>query len=76
MDDGSLHKYNCVLNVQGFSYANQELLIKTLKTKFNLNCSLHKDKNSYKLCILSSSKSSFFNIIKPYILESFFYKMP
>ncbi len=81
MDDGSSkknqqgHVISFTLHSQGFSYANQKLLIETLNKNFGLHASLWKDRKSYKIAINASSINDFSNLIKPFILPSFQYKI-
>lgn len=76
MDDGSISRnlgYN--LNTQNFSLYEQEILADALGRKYNLEVNIHKDRSNYRLYITSKSKDSFTDIIKPFILPSFEYKL-
>ena len=56
-DDGDFHKINhsVRLNTQGFTLAEVELLAKTLNDKWNLKCTLNKDKGKFVIRIPKSS---------------------
>ena len=53
---------------------DHQILISILKNKFNLECSIHKISNGNRIYILSSSKDRLLELIKPYLLEHFYYK--
>lgn len=72
MDDGNKTKYSYVFNTQSFNLNERNFLIKLLKRKFNIKCSLQKDNSIY---IFSESSIFFYNLIFPYILESMKYKL-
>lgn len=85
MDDGgrayyknkrSLTDMACILNTQGFSVNEVKLLINELNIKFNLNCSLAFNKKKPIIYIPSGSYNIFYNLINPYIIELFRYKLP
>jgi hypothetical protein len=38
-------------------------------------CSLHKHTNGYRIYIFSSSKDELINLVKPYFLDHFYYKL-
>jgi LAGLIDADG DNA endonuclease family len=78
MDDGTWSKESnhYILNTQGFIYSDICILQKALKYCFNLDTSIHKDKTFFKLYIQSQCKLLFRDLIKPYVLESFSYKLP
>lgn len=74
MDDGNKTKHGYVLNTQAFCLKDQKLLLNAL-SNLNLDCSLHKDKNFFKIYIKAESKLNFTLLIKPFILTCFFYKL-
>lgn len=45
MDDGSPDRSGFVFNTNSFTLSEVELLVKVLKNKFNLNCSIHTRKD-------------------------------
>lgn len=80
-DDGNKNGSGFVLNTQSFTKAEILLLIKVLKTKFDLNCSLHTRKatkrtlESYTFYIKAESIPKFKELIKPFFHESMRYKL-
>ena len=75
MDDGSKTNKAYILNTQNFSLNQQEYLVEILQKKFEIKISIHKDRSNYRLYIPTCSSEKFTNIIKPYILPSFEYKL-
>ena len=75
MDDGSFSSKGCYLHTQGFTYKENEILIKGLKKKFDINVTIQKDRNHYKLYIKRESFYVFIKLIKPFILDTFLYKL-
>jgi len=75
MDDG--YKYNKSLYISTESFKKNELtlLINILKKKFNLNCSLHKTTNGLRIYIFSTSMENLINLVKPYFISHFYYKL-
>jgi hypothetical protein len=74
MDDGYKFNKGFYICTESYSFNEHELLIKILKTKFNLECSIHKVTNGNRLYIKSKSKEKFKNLILPYLLPHFYYK--
>ncbi len=78
MDDGSIkskaHKA-LVIHTHGYSKSDLELIIKVLKSKFDLKIGLQKQYDKWRLYIFSESVNSFKKIISPYILPSMQYKL-
>jgi len=76
MDDGAKMR-NCgyTLNTQNFTLKEQEILADALGRKFKFEVNIHKDREKYRLYITANSRDSFTNIIKPFILPSFEYKL-
>jgi hypothetical protein len=50
-------------------------LSEILKNKFNLECGIHKHTNGHRLYVFSSSKERLLELIKPYIIDHFYYKI-
>ena len=79
MDDGSKTKKNYYLNTQGFTFEDQ-LKIQEALLNLDVKSSVKKDKISknkvlYKLEINEQSNNVFVNLLKPYILPVFMYKL-
>ena len=84
MDDGSLQgnsekqRPRAFFATNSFSVSELTILQKTLKSKFNLNSTIH-TKKIYKgnvLSLDSDSSEIFFELIAPYVCTSMKYKLP
>lgn len=77
MDDGSFNKRDktFVLHTQSFSYADLIALSEILTSKYGFLLSLHRDGKKWKLYVKKESSNDFLNLIKPYILPCFYYKL-
>ena len=74
MDDGYKMNNGFYLCTDSYSLEDTHKLVQILKTKFNLNCGVHKYKNNYRLYIFSKSKNSLIQLIKSYLIPHFYYK--
>jgi hypothetical protein len=74
MDDGYKSGNGFYFCTESYTLTENEKLVKILKDKFNLDCSVHKHTNGYRLYIFSSSKDKLLELIKPYLLKHFYYK--
>lgn len=75
MDDGCKSRSSCYLNTQQFGRADQERLQLMLFDTFNLNSSLNKDKDYYRIRISTESTQLLKLVIEDYILRCFRYKL-
>lgn len=75
MDDGYKAEKGLYICTESFSLDEIKLLIYILKNKFGLISSYHKVTNGYRLYIFSVSKEKFVEIVKPYFLQHFYYKL-
>jgi LAGLIDADG DNA endonuclease family len=80
MDDGSLigrktSSWTYSLNTQSFSYDENNILKQVLEKKYNVMVNLQKDRRHYKLSLSVHSKEDFRTLIKPFVLQSFYYKL-
>lgn len=77
MDGGSFNKRDqaFMLHTQGFSYTNLVDVVNLLSSKYSLHLSLHKDGCNWKLYIKKESTITFLNLIRPYVLPCFYYKI-
>jgi len=70
LDDGSLksvkHK-TYILHTLGFTKEDLLIIKKTLLEKFDICVDLHKQKNNWRLYILSKSAQKFESIVSPYV---------
>lgn len=74
-DDGTKTGSGFRLNTQSFSKDENLLLIKILKKKFDLNCSLHKQRKHFVIYIKADSMPKFRELVMPYLQKSMLYKL-
>lgn len=76
MDDGTLNKTKKTycFNTQSFSYSDILILKKALKSLFNLDTNICRDRTYYLLYIQPHCNLVFEELISPYIVKSFQYK--
>lgn len=75
MDDGCFSQGTAILNTQNFSFSEQKILRNCLKRKFNLETTINKDRDRWRLRIKKSSFDVFRDLIKSYIIPSMKYKI-
>lgn len=75
VDDGSRSYKSCYFNTQEFDLESQNNLIKAL-SKLKIKARLNKDKQYFRIRVLTSSTPHLMNIIKPYVIKSMRYKIP
>jgi hypothetical protein len=52
-----------------------DFLINILRNKFDLECGIHKVTNGHRIYIFSTSRDKLINLVQPYFLEHFYYKL-
>lgn len=79
MDDGHPERSGFIFNTNSFTLIEVQLLVKALKSKFGLNCSIHTRKDlvnqPHFIYIKSDSWIKFKNLIEPYVIPHFKYKL-
>lgn len=75
MDDGARSRNSIYLNTQQFSLEEQEFLISLLYKTFQIECALNRDKSYYRLRVNTQSTRKMKQIMLPYVLECFKYKL-
>lgn len=84
MDDGNLNYYKgnrylkdmtCVLNTQGFNVEEVGILIDELNNKFKLDCYMSFNKIKPIIVIPSKSYNLLYELISPYMINHFKYKL-
>lgn len=75
MDDGYKSGNGFYFCTESYTLDENLKLVQILKTKFNLNCGVHKHTNGYRLYIFSSSKDNLLQLVKPYLITHFYYKL-
>lgn len=74
MDDGYKANKGFYICTESFNRADNQKLVDLLKHKFQLECNYHKHTNGYRVYIWSTSRNKLFRLIKPYLLNHFYYK--
>ena len=75
MDDGSKSYKSCYFNTQEFDLESQNNLIKAL-ARLKIGAKLNKDKQYFRIRVLTPSAPHLMDIIKPYVVKSMRYKIP
>lgn len=72
MDDGCNQKsgYNIAMNC--FDKESLNIYVDFMKEQYNINCSIHKSGVIY---VKAKSVKTFYNLVKPFIIESLLYKI-
>lgn len=76
MDDGNRSRTSIYLNTQQFSLEEQRLLCTMLYKQWQIETTLNKDKHYWRIRIRINSVKKFVDLIKPYLLPEFYYKLP
>ncbi len=76
MDDGSKSRNSSYLNVQQFTFEEQQKLIAMLGRKYSIWPKMDRDKQYYRFRLNVEDTNKFVGIIKPYIIPSLCYKLP
>jgi hypothetical protein len=74
MDDGYKTTSGFYLCTESYTLDDNLKLSKILKNKFNLESGIHKHTNGHRLYIFSSSKDRLLELVKPYLIQHFYYK--
>jgi hypothetical protein len=75
MDDGYRTDNGFYFCTECFSLAENELLRSILTNKFGLDCGVNKYGSSYRLYVHSSSRAKFVEMVRPFVLPHFDYKL-
>ncbi|MDI6884348.1 MAG: hypothetical protein QMD00_04395 [Hadesarchaea archaeon] len=75
MDDGSKSKNAVYFNTQGFETRDQLLLVKALR-RFHILANLNRDGEYFRLRVLKRCNKKFLELVRPYILKEFSYRLP
>jgi hypothetical protein len=75
MDDGSRTRSGFKIATNCFIETELYELCLLLKNKYNLDCSIHKDKHQFIIYIKTKSALTFVNLVEPYIIKSIKYKL-
>jgi hypothetical protein len=75
MDDSYKSGKGLYICTESFNLNDNQLILNIFKNKFDLNCSIHKTTNGNRLYIKSNSKEKLISLVKPYIINHFYYKL-
>jgi hypothetical protein len=75
MDDGYKSNNGFYFCTESYTLEDNYKLSEILKNKFNLECGIHKHTNGHRLYVFSSSKERLLELIKPYFINHFYYKI-
>lgn len=79
MDDGTYNynrnTKNYLFSTQGFQQHEVKTLCDALKTCFGISANVHKDGDKYRIYVNANSSSSLIELIDPFILDTFRYKL-
>jgi len=75
MDDGYKFRKGLYISTESFSLVENQFLVKILNNKFGLDCSVHPTTNGPRLYIHSTSRDKLIELVKPYFIEHFYYKL-
>ena len=76
MDDGYLDRYHRTIWLCVHCFSNKEIsYLKKQLSYFDIQSGKVKDRNNYKLRVLSRDTDRFINLVKPYIFTSLLYKI-
>jgi len=75
MDDGAKSRNSFYLNTQQFSVEDQMFLVNRLKRDLQIESSLNKDKQYFRIRIKTESANKLRKIISAYLLPCFIYKL-
>lgn len=77
MGDGYKSKSGFTFSTNSYTLSEVQLLVKVLKDKFDLNCTIHKTsgKDQHLIYIATGSMSKFRSLVTPYFHESMMYKI-
>ena len=74
MDDGYKSGKGFYFCTESYTLEDNTKLSQILKNRFNLECGIHKHTNGHRLYVFSRSKDILLELIKPYLIEHFYYK--
>ena len=74
MDDGYKSNKGFYFCTESYTLEENHKLSDMLRSKFNLDCGVHKHTNGHRLYVFSSSKERLLKLIKPYLISHFYYK--
>ena len=74
MDDGYKTNKGFYFCTESYTLDDNYKLSRILKIRFSLAAGIHKHTNGHRLYIFSSSKKRLLELVKPYLIDHFYYK--
>jgi len=75
MDDCYKSGKGLYICTESFNLSENQFLVDILKTKFDLECSIHAHTNGHRIYIFSSSMVKLISLVKPHFIPHFYYKL-
>lgn len=78
MDDGTFSKSgkkSYYFSTQGFTKPDCQRLCDALKSNFDINSNVHKDKTFWRIYVNADSSQKLIDLISPYLRDCFLYKL-
>ncbi len=75
MDDGSNNHGNVTLSTHSFSLEDQHIIVDLFKRKYQINATVVKDRNQWKIAIGRNDYNHFISIVTPFISPAMIYKI-
>ncbi len=76
MDDGSRSRSAVYLNTQQYDETSQKLLLRLLRDQWGIEATLNRDKTYYRIRISVAGMERFRELVEPFLLPEFRYKLP
>jgi len=76
MDDGTREGNQLRINSQNFSRKENEMLAEFLRAKLEIETTLNRDRNYWRLRVRQRSMTKLKGLIAPYLIPSMLYKLP
>lgn len=75
MDDGSNNHGNVTLSTHSFSFEDQQIIVDLFRNKYQIDATIVKDRNQWKISIGRHDYDHFLSIISPFIAPTMTYKI-
>lgn len=72
---GNIRSRRVEFSTDRYYYEDIALMVQVLKSKFNINSTIIKRGNTYRVRVCTESYEAFINLISPYIVPSMLYKL-
>lgn len=75
MGDGTSQSSGLIICTDSFSIEDVVKLINVLTIKYRFSCTLHSDRNRFRIYIRKNSMPQLISIVLPYMVPSMLYKL-